>query len=666
MIYSMLYKKLGGYGMEDTTKVDAESTMPEADSEEAVSELDKKVKVPKPKRFGKKESAKQPVKDKLKADKPKVVKSKPKKPVKNKDISNSNNTSNGHRQPGFKMSIKARLIASSVLPTVVGITVVLIIAIVNMSAGMNAEASNGLVLLAEATKSSYDNTYSGDWRVDNNGNIFKGDTNLSQKQDGIDKFTDDNDANITIFYGVDSKVTSLRDSNNKRMLSLKAPDSVWEKVKTGETYKSDHIDIDGVDYTGVYLPLKNYNGNIVGMLFAGEPRTAITSFIIQKVIALVGVTIIVLLVIAVITLMFSRKIANALVTVNRLFVSLSNGDLTMKVDPNMLKRNDEIGEMAGSVQALISKLNGIVTGLTESADQLYKSGDEMAATASQSSKATEEISSAVEDISKGAVSQAEEIQNASSHIANMGKLIEEIVEKVSNLTQTANVMGNAGDTSMNTMVELSESNDHTTEAVNKIADQIELTNESVGKIGEAAAFITNIADQTSLLALNASIESARAGEAGKGFAVVASEIQKLASQSDEAAGEIKQIIEKLKQESEKTVEEMNSTKLLINEQVVKLNATRDSFVDVSDGINVSRQETAAIEINAGSCDDARQQVNDVIANLSAISEQNAASAEETTASMQELTATISMLSTTANDLMKISEKLNSEMKFFKI
>lgn len=652
--------------MEDTTKVDAESTMPEADSAEAVLEVDKKVKVPKSKRFGKKESAKQPVKDKLKADKPKVVKSKSKKSVKNKDISNDNNTSNEYRQPGLKMSIKARLIASSVLPTVVGITVVLIIAIVNMSAGMNAEASNGLVLLAEATKSSYDNTYSGDWRVDNNGNIFKGDTNLSQKQDGIDKFIDDNDADIAIFYGVDSKVTSLRDSNNKRMLSLKALDSVWEKVKTGETYKADHIDIDGVDYTGVYLPLKNYNGNIVGMLFAGEPRTAITSFIIQRVIALVGVTIIVLLVIAVISLMLSRKIANALVTVNRLFVSLSNGDLTMKVDPNMLKRNDEIGEMAGSVQALISKLNGIVTGLTESADQLYKSGDEMAATASQSSKATEEISSAVEDISKGAVSQAEEIQNASSYIANMGKLIEDIVEKVSNLTQAANVMGNAGDTSMNTMVELSESNDHTTEAVNKIADQIELTNESVGKIGEAAAFITNIADQTSLLALNASIESARAGEAGKGFAVVASEIQKLASQSDEAAGEIKQIIENLKQESEKTVEEMNSTKLLINEQVVKLNATRDSFVDVSDGINVSRQETAAIEVNVGSCDDARQQVNDVIANLSAISEQNAASAEETTASMQELTATISMLSTTANDLMKISEKLNSEMKFFKI
>ena len=72
----MLYMILGGYGMEDTTKVDAESTMPEADSEEAVSEVDKKVKVPKSKRFGKKESAKQPVIDKLKTDKRKEVMSK--------------------------------------------------------------------------------------------------------------------------------------------------------------------------------------------------------------------------------------------------------------------------------------------------------------------------------------------------------------------------------------------------------------------------------------------------------------------------------------------------------------------------------------------------------------------------------------------------------------
>jgi methyl-accepting chemotaxis protein len=331
-----------------------------------------------------------------------------------------------------------------------------------------------------------------------------------------------------------------------------------------------------------------------------------------------------------------------------------------------MKRKDEIGEMGKALNDLINELKTIMTSLKDSADTLFQEGESLDDVAAQSSAAADEISIAVEDISKGAVSQADEIKNASTQINTMGSVIESIVDNVGSLTNVSESMSSAGEASKITMHELSTSNDRTTQSIAKIAEQINNTNESIQKISAAAELITFITDQTSLLALNASIESARAGEAGKGFAVVATEIQNLAVQSEEAAKEIQNVIKALQQESDQTMQIMEEAKELINDQQIKLNATNTRFEDVSSGINNTKESTDVIRVNTDECDSARVHVMDVITNLSDISQANASAAEETTASMQELNSTINVMSESARKLKKLSVDLNKEMEFFKI
>lgn len=564
-----------------------------------------------------------------------------------------------------RRGITFKLILMAIIPSICSIAALLFLSIVNLSSGLKEQVLDDLELLA----GSIDNVYEskkGSYRLEGS-KLFKGDTELTIDPRALDVYVQDSDKNVqlTLCYGKTRMITTLADEKGVRSTGTQIDDKVWEVVQTGKIYRDTSIVINGETYCVVYVPFME-NDKVVGCVFAGQPTEYLNEIVAKKVINMLVVAVFVLIIVATVAFVIASSMAKAVKKASDAVLLVSEGNLDVQIDKSVTKRKDEIGEMGNALQNLVDKLREIVGGLLDSAQTLNTSGDDMNSMAEQSSVAANEISTAVEEISKGAIAQAEEIESATSEVISMGEEISKIVKNVADLSDTSKTMENAEQSSSKTMLELSDAVTRTTEAMSRISKQIETTNQSVNEIGIAASLIADIASQTSLLSLNASIESARAGEAGKGFAVVASEIQKLSNQSDSAANQIQNIITTLQAESYETLSVMKETEVLVSEQYEKLMATKEKFGEVSRGINVSKQGTEVIKGNAETCNDARTNVVDVISNLSAISEENAASTEETTSSMEELNSTIAMLAEMAARIKDISVKLNEDMNFFKM
>ncbi len=369
------------------------------------------------------------------------------------------------------------------------------------------------------------------------------------------------------------------------------------------------------------------------------------------------------LLIVMITTYISHNITNRIVQFKNTLTDITGGNIGVRAD---VSQQDEFSDFGIYLNQFLDKLCHVIHALQEMSETLTHSGNTLELKASSTDTVASEISSALEDISHGAVSQASDIEISTTHISEMGNIIQHIIENVDKLSIDSQNMLKTGETSSQMMDELSASNQNTIEAFNKIAQQISITNASVNEIHQSVNLITSIAEQTNLLSLNASIEAARAGEAGRGFAIVATEIQKLAEQSNASAKIIDNIIGKLSDESQRTVDFMQEVTKIINLQQENLKQTQSSFNSVSQGIEHTEAEMSSIISQADKCNIAREKTIDLMNNLAAISEENAASTEVTNASMQELNQTTATLVETAKHVKDLATDLNEHLSYFKI
>jgi methyl-accepting chemotaxis protein len=553
------------------------------------------------------------------------------------------------------------VILTAVILTAIGVRRVISAYVTTIEEELSASAH----LLADLVSNQYD----GDWSLNEEGVLCKGEDVVgpvyTEQMDDLHTRTG---IDFTVFYGKTRNITTLtKKGTNDRIVGTDASDAVIAEVLNGgNEYLAENIKIEGDTYYGYYIPLKNSDGSIVGMVFTGRPSDDITSVKVNTILIMGGIALAVVIIICVAGLILSAKISKSMKNITGSIESVAQGELNTAIDNSSLTRKDEIGVIADNTSNLILKLKEVIGNAKMLTGVVASSSDQLSDSAYQASEASAQVSEAVEEVSKGAISQASSVQTAADNTKDIDKDINDINENVDELKSRADEMQAACNNAMKALEQLIRQSSSVTDSVTIIDKQIRNTNDAVANIAEASNIISSISAQTNLLSLNASIEAARAGEAGKGFAVVATEIGTLADQSGEAAVKISAIVDELVSQSKQTVDTLGILNESFEAQTKQLDSTRSDMADMQIGVNSVTESTNRIAGSISRVNTSKNNLNDVITDLSAISEENAASTEETNASMEELRATFDVINQSAAELKDLAFKLNEDLSYFNI
>lgn len=604
----------------------------------------------------------------VKAVKPEKKKQPPK-PAKQKPEKQKPGNTKTAKEKGnkAKISIRMEIFAVTLIPLVLLAVVITTYTVHSMRTSLAEQTISGLKDLSNSVKGAYDTLDRGKYEM--NGNYLrKGEYEITKNESMLDSFVADSDVEVSLFFGDTVAATSMTShKTGEKIRGEKAPEQVVKKViEEKEEYMDNSALVNDLYYYAYYAPLKNPGGDVIGMILTVKPVESTDEMIQENTIAILILAAILFVFAAVLVLLIASRIGRAVRRAGWLLHDISQGDLTVSIDSRMMKRKDELGLMAKALRGLMDELHNFLADLKNSSIVLSEAGQELNDFAGNTKITVNEVTMAVEDISQGALTQVEDFEKATQQVNAMGTTIDQIVEEVGVLYQTSESMELSKGEAEGIIEELSDSSEKTYEAVKMIENQVNLTDESVNKIQESVKLISSIAEETNLLSLNASIEAARAGDAGKGFGVVATEIQKLAEESNRSAATIGEVIRNLAAESRNTVDAMEHMHNIIHEQQQKLSQTRRKFQDVSDGIQSSMSKIKDIRTGSAACDDARENVTEVIRNLSSVTEQNASATEQTTASMDNLNTTVGVLAEKADQLETLAEKIRENLEFFKL
>ena len=472
-----------------------------------------------------------------------------------------------------------------------------------------------------------------------------------------------NEIELTFFEGDTRFITSIKDKSGNRVEGTKASEEIWNIVKTGKDYQSDGIDIFGAKYYVYYTPVCTDDGKVIGMAFAGEKEAIVNDAKNNLMISFVKIALVLTVVYLIILIWLARIIRKPLAKTAADIENIANGNISNEISGS--SKIAETDKLITASRILKEKLNDIVSGVNEHVLNLQQDTASLKERADFCNDGSKQISQAMEELSVTAVTLAENVQDVNAKSLEMGNAITDIDGDVQVLSDNSNHMDKANEDAAKSIETVLDSSNRSSAIVEKITNQIEETNQAISSINEAVDLIMDITGQTSLLSMNASIEAARAGQAGRGFAVVADEIKKLSEQSAQGADAIKQVADNIFEKSNESVALVTEVRELIGKEQEDISVTKESFEILSKTINDNLVAVSRISEKTKQLDTIKQAIIGNINDLSAISEENAASNQEVSANITNIAESIDEMNTATGHVRQISGKLAELMEYFK-
>jgi methyl-accepting chemotaxis protein len=442
----------------------------------------------------------------------------------------------------------------------------------------------------------------------------------------------------------------------------------YEQAWSGSPYTDNQLNV--VEGWGIfissYYPLTDSQGNIVGIIGADFDAESIY----QELNRFKEISMMVLLIFTAIIflsgLIFSGKLSRSIKRASDYSKKLAEFDLKSDISRKELRKKDEFGILANSLESIRDNFKHIIQKINASSKQVAVTSQQLTAASSQSAKTAEEVSSAIQEIAGKALEQTKNTTEGTSRILQLGNIIDNNLESANHISSSITNVTEAISSGFGEMESLYKITEESNSANKKIYDLIIKTNDSSQKISEASSLISSIALQTKLLALNAAIEASKAGQAGRGFSIVADEIKELAALSADSSKDIEEIVSELQKNAANAVDIMDRIKNITAEQTQRVESSRANYKFINGAMEESQKASHHLSDTGKEMYDMKNMILTLLEHLTDIAKQNSSAAGEVNRSMEEEADVLEEIAASSDILSGLAEDLHNMILEFKI